>query len=89
MNVALSDNDVERIALRTVELLESRGLGLAASAREPKFLSMDDIKRRTGYSVWKISKLIDAGKFPKPCMGGGKGAKQAWRLCDIERVVGS
>lgn len=45
------------------------------------FLSRDEVKRQSGYSIPSIYRLMAAGKFPHPVKTGGRAVR--WRQSDI------
>lgn len=57
--------------------------------RGPKvMLTIDEVSELIGLSKPVIVREIEAGKFPRPAFGGGRGSKYLWNRKDIENFHG-
>lgn len=50
-------------------------------------LTAAEVSQITGLSTDRIVGLIEAGDFPSPRLGGGKGRTRLWRRSDVESWV--
>ena len=70
----MTDEEIERIAEAVVRKLER------AKLRAPSgYWSLTDVSEYLQRSESWIRRKMYAGEFPPPELGGGKGAKMAWR----------
>lgn len=70
----MTDEEIERIAEAVVRKLER------AIRRAPAgYWSLTDVSEYLQRSESWIRRKVYAGQFPPPELGGGKGAKMAWR----------
>lgn len=70
----MTDADIERIAEAVARRLER------SSLRAPAGLwSLTDVAAYMGRSETWVRRMVYLGAFPRPDLGGGKGAKMAWR----------
>ena len=70
----MTDEEIERIAEAVARRLER------SMFRTPSgYWSLTDVAEYLQRSESWIRRLVYAGRFPPPELGGGKGAKMAWR----------
>ena len=70
----MTDEEIERIAEAVVRKLERAKLRAPAG-----YWSLTDVSEYLQRSESWIRRKVYAGEFPPPELGGGKGAKMAWR----------
>ena len=70
----MTDEEIERIAEAVVRKLERAKLRAPAG-----YWSLTDVAEYLQRSESWIRRKVYAGEFPAPELGGGKGAKMAWR----------
>lgn len=70
----MTDEEIELIAEAVVRKLERAKLRAPAG-----YWSLVDVAEYLQRSESWIRRMVYAGRFPAPELGGGKGAKMAWR----------
>ena len=70
----MTDEEIERIAEAIVRKLARTKLRAPAG-----YWSLTDVSEYLQRSESWIRRKVYAGEFPRPELGGGKGAKMAWR----------
>lgn len=70
----MTDEEIELIAEAVVRKLERAKLRAPAG-----YWSLTDVSEYLQRSESWIRRMVYAGRFPPPELGGGKGAKMAWR----------
>ena len=70
----MTDEEIERIAEAVARRLERSMLRAPAG-----YWSLTDVAEYLQRSESWIRRKVYAGEFPPPELGGGKGAKMAWR----------
>ena len=72
----MTDEEIERIAEAVARKLERSRMGMWDLATVAEYL---------GRSESGVRQMVYDGEFPRPDMGGGRGAKMAWKT---ETVTG-
>ena len=70
----MTDEEIELIAAAVVRKLERAKLRAPAG-----YWSLTDVAEYLQRSESWIRRKVYAGQFPQPELGGGKGAKMAWK----------
>ena len=84
MQVSLSDSDVMRVAQAVADLLAPK-LGQAPPL--PAVMTLKEVCKTAGMGKTKLFGKIDAGGFPKPFEGGGRGSTMLWRGADVQKWI--
>ena len=72
----MTDEDIERIAEAVARKLERSRMRAWLPAG---MWSLEDVAAYLGRSESSVRNMVYDGSFPRPDMGGGKGAKMAWK----------
>lgn len=87
LNLDLSDEVLQRLAVAVADELQQRQQPMEAGKELPPMLTLPQVCGLVGVGETKLRQMIDEGDFPSARIKGGKGCKALWSLKAVEQWI--